>query len=272
VGFKPSRGLSPCEGLIFTSGKLDTVGLLTRTVTDASKILQEIIHQSIDGSHYKRYSLRQALSISCSSPYLGGLRIGIPSSLADLENVHPAKTSAFRNVLYLLEAVGADIVLAVDVSGAEEFDNLPLAFRNILLDTDMKMAINKYLSKLRTNPQNINTLQDLIAFTKVHPKEGYPGRNVAVLERALSTDPSDEVYKTMLAKEAWFAGEGGIEGTLRRHKLSILLIPALSPTLNCFAAKAGSPCMSLPMGKYPAGTDVQIDPRSGLVEVAPGIP
>jgi amidase len=272
IGFKPTRNLIPSEGLIFASERLDTVGLLTRTVTDAARILQEIIFFSDEGDHYRRSSLRQGLTQAYSATYLSGLRIGIPSNLAELRNVHPAKQYAFRKALYLLEAAGADIVQGVDIAGAAEFETLDVAAKNVLLDTDMKLAIDKYLSTLTTNPQNINNLEDLIAFTKAHPEEEYPRRNVAVLARALATDPEAALYKEMLAKDEWFAGEGGIAGTLNRHKVDALLIPTLSPTLNAFAAKAGSPCMSLPMGKYPDGTEVLFDTGSGLVSVAPGIP
>jgi amidase len=273
VGFKLTRGVIPSGGLIFASERLDTVGLLTRTITDAVKVLQEIVRHSVNDSQRKeRDILRQSLNFSISNAYLSGLRIGIPSSFADLENIHPAKHQAFKRALYLFEAVGGDIVQGIDILGAEEYANLPPSHKHILLDTDMKQAINNYLANLATNPQNIHNLQDLITFTKAHPEEEYPQRNVAVLERALATDPADELYKQMLAKDEWFKGGGGIEGALKRHKLSILLIPMLSPTLNAFTSKAGSPCLSIPMGKYPAGTDVECDPGNGLVNVAPGIP
>lgn len=43
-------------------------------------------------------------------------------------------------------------------------------------------------------------------------------------------------------------------------------------TLQIFAAMAGSPVLSVPVGVYPADTAVVKDSRNGLVEVAPGIP
>ncbi|KAF2449082.1 amidase signature enzyme, partial [Karstenula rhodostoma CBS 690.94] len=272
VGFKPTRGLIPSEGIIFASERQDTVGLLTRTVTDASKILQEIMRHSNEGNRDSRCGSRQRLKLSCLSTRLNGVRIGVPANIPDLKTVHPAKQQDFKEALCILETAGADIVQGVNVPGAEEFEALPLAAKNILLDTDIKLAINRYLSNLSTNPQNIGTLEDLIVFTKSHPKEAYPERNVAVLERALATSPNDGIYKETLAKNAWFAGDGGIEGTLKRHRLDLLLAPSLSSTLNSFAAKAGAPCMSIPMGKYPAGTEVTHDPGNGLVNVAPGIP
>jgi amidase len=265
--------LVPSNGLIFASARLDTVGLLTRTVTDAVQILQEIIRHSTSNSlHRERNILGQNLKHATSNTYLSGLRIGIPFNIEDLKAIHPAKHRAFEKALYLLEAVGADIVQGIDVLGAEEYANLPSSHRHILLDTDMKQAINSHLANLSTNPQNIKDLQRLIAFTKAHPQEEFPQRNVAVLERALATDPYDELYKEMLAKDEWFKGDGGIQGTLNRHKVSVLLIPALSPTLNAFAAKAGSPCLSIPMGKYLSGEKVERDEGNGLVTVAPGIP
>ncbi|KAL5380116.1 hypothetical protein PMIN06_011114 [Paraphaeosphaeria minitans] len=272
VGFKPTRGLIPSEGIIFASERLDTVGLLTRTIVDASEILQEIMRYTNEGAHDSHSRLRDALKSSCSSTSLNGVKIGVPSNVADLIGVHPAKLKAFVKALSLLEMAGADIVQDIDIIGLNEFERLTQVERNILLDTEMKLAINKYLSSLCTNPQNIKTLDDLIVFTKSHPKEEYPQRNVAVLERALATDPNDDLYQEMLAKDAWFAGDGGIQGTLKRHRLDILLTPSLSPTLNSLAAKAGSPCISIPMGRYPVGTEVTLDLGNGLVNVAPGLP
>lgn len=214
----------------------------------------------------------KALGSSCSSTRLHGLRIGVPFNIPDLMDIHPARHKAFANALRLLERAGADIVQGVEVLGAEVFHHLKAAEKNIVLDTDLKLAIDKYLSNLDTNPQNLRNLRDLIDFTKSHPKEEYPHRNVAVLERALTTRPDDELYNRMLPKYANFSGEGGIAGTLRRYRLNILLVPNLSPTLNTFAAQAGSPCISLPMGMYAADTEVALDPGSGLVSVAPGIP
>ena len=42
--------------------------------------------------------------------------------------------------------------------------------------------------------------------------------------------------------------------------------------MQSFAAKAGSPVMSVSMGVFPRDTPVEEDARNGLVNVAPGIP
>jgi len=199
------------------------------------------------------------------------MRIGIPWNLQGLTTLPLPKREAFRNFLAALHHSGATLVHDMHISGAAEFESLSTASRQIMLDTDMKLAINTYLSSLATNPQNIHTLRDLIAFTKACPAEEYPYRNVEVFERAERTRPDDRLYWDMLSRDGYFAGEGGVPGALDGYQCDVLLLPALSVTMQTFAAKAGSPVLSLPMGVYPHDTPVEKD-GNGLVDVAPGIP
>ncbi|KAF2625338.1 hypothetical protein BU25DRAFT_492979 [Macroventuria anomochaeta] len=74
----------------------------------------------------------------------------------------------------------------------------------------------------------------------------------------------------MLEKDKYFAG--CIESALDRYDCDVLLMPTLSVALQTFAAKAGSPVISVPMGIYPEETQVEADPKIGLITVAPGIP
>lgn len=101
-----------------------------------------------------------------------------------------------------------------NISGADEYERLPPHEKQIILDNDMKLAINGYLSTLSTNPKNIHNLEDLVDFTRTCPQEEFPQRNAHVLERAEATDPEHPLNREMLAKDAYFMGEGGICGAL----------------------------------------------------------
>jgi amidase len=184
--------------------------------------------------------------------------------------VHPAKQTAFSKLLYRLSACGAIIVPEVTVPLVKRYSELHADSKEIVLNTTMKTSINNYLSSLTNNPNNIRTLTDLIGVIKTCPEEEYPARNVARLEAADATSLSDPLYKTMLSKDESYATV--IPEVLRTHDLHAMLVPSLSVTLQTFAAKIGSPVMSVPMGKYPETTAVEIDERNGLVNVAPGIP
>jgi hypothetical protein len=62
----------------------------------------------------------------------------------------------------------------VEVQGLREYDGLSQEEKQITLDTDMKIATNIYLRDLKTDPQNVNNLQDLIEFTKKLRRGGAP--------------------------------------------------------------------------------------------------
>jgi amidase len=146
VGFKPTRNLISSEGIIHASKKLDTVGLLTRNVDDAVQILLELTRQSTHLPCEMQTKLHQAVSPACSTLDLTGVRIGIPWHLPDLTTLHAAKLVSFKTVLALLKRANATLVHSVHITGASAYSSLSTASQQTLLDTDMKTAINTYLS------------------------------------------------------------------------------------------------------------------------------
>jgi amidase len=200
------------------------------------------------------------------------MRIGIPWSPQGLTILSLPKREAFRHVLTALQRAGATLVHNVHIPGAAEFEALTQRRNPSSSTPTWKTSINTYLSFLATNPQNIHNLRDLIAFTKACPEEEFPARNVEVLERAGRTHPDDTLYLDMLSCDEYFVGEGGIPGALYEQRCDVLLLPTLSVTMQTFAAEAGSPVLSLPMGVYAEDTLVERDESNGLVDVAPGVP
>ncbi|KAJ4378435.1 hypothetical protein N0V86_006138 [Didymella sp. IMI 355093] len=195
VGHKPTKDLVPSNGIIYASKKQDTVGVLTRTVENAvqitSALIGETFHSGSLSSRTKRanstdYTDRILDTLRSKRPDLDlkGFRIGVPTDLLDFESLPLCKMEAFCRALLRLENHGARVVKRIAVAGSREYEGLSQQETQIVLDTDMKIAINDYLSNLQTNPQNINHVQDLIDFTKTCSEEDYPARNVVGLERA----------------------------------------------------------------------------------------
>ncbi|KAF1926089.1 amidase signature enzyme [Didymella exigua CBS 183.55] len=276
VGYKPAKDLIPSESIIYASKNLDTVGVLTRAVEDAVHVTQSLRESMADGAlrHSPKDSSSAAFmdglldAIRPKKLDLRGLCTGIPSDLVDLESPPPCKLEAFGRALFRLEIKGSRFVIKVYTEGWHEYGQLTQEQTQIVLHTDRKVTIDEYLSSLQTNPQNTNNLQDLVGFTKTCPEEEFPARNVTGLERAQATDPYGKLYKTMLEKDMYFAG--CIADTLDRYNCDVLLIPFLPPVLQTFAAKAGSPVMSVPLGVYPDDTQIVIDPKNDLITEAPG--
>ncbi|KAJ8109274.1 hypothetical protein OPT61_g7583 [Boeremia exigua] len=278
VGYKPTKDLIPSEGIIYASKTQDTVGLLTRTVEDAVQITSLLIVNSGNHSTLRNLSIEKQQrflndlpkAIHSKETSLAGIRLGLPLDLIRSENPPECKLEAFGRALFRMETRGAKVVNNVIVQGWCEYEALTQEEKQVVLDTDMKLAIEDYLVNLETNPHNIKSLQHLIDFTKTHPEEEYPTRNAVGLERAQATDPNGDLYLRMVEKDRFFAE--CIQNTLDRYECDVLLIPTLSTTLQTFAAKAGSPVISVPIGIYPDKSPVEIDSKNGLIASAPGIP
>jgi amidase len=138
IGLKPTHNVLSSDGLIHASQRLDTVGLLTRTVSDAADILLELMSRSNQHDVSAKTKLIKNITPSCSKMSLSTMRIGIPWSLRGLTILSLPKREAFRHVLTALQRAGATLVHDVHIPGAAETEALTPAQKSIILDTDME--------------------------------------------------------------------------------------------------------------------------------------
>lgn len=258
VGLKPPRGLVYSEGIIPVSPTQDTVGSLAETVKDAAHILSIIAEPAFDYVKDLSYTLTLELRI-------GNLRN--PKDTFD-----KPKPEAFDDALARLRTTGATIIDPVGIPGLEKYEKLSNAEKSVVLDTEFKIGMEEFLSKLAVNPRNIRTLGQLIEAIKHEPSERFPEWNVEIMERADRTSVHSSTYIKMRERQEYFASEGGIEGALDRSGCHVLLAPAGSLTVQGFAAMADSPAISVPIGFYPSGTEVVTDERTGQVVTGPNVP
>lgn len=246
------------EGIIPVSPKHDTVGPLAKTVKDIAHVLSIIAEPTLD----------YVEDLGC--PLTMDLRIGVLRKPD--ETFDEYKLEAFEDALARLRTTGATIIDPVAIPGLEEYGNLSDAEKSVVLDTEFKIGMEDFLSKLAVNPRNIRTLGQLTEAIKQEPSERFPEWNVEIMERADRTSVHSPTYIKMRERQGYFASEGGIEGALDRSGCHVLLAPAGSLTVQGFAAMAGSPAMSVPMGFYPRETEVVTDERTGQVVIGPNIP
>ncbi|KAK0721832.1 amidase signature domain-containing protein [Lasiosphaeria miniovina] len=183
---------------------------------------------------------------------LSGLRIGVPSScLVELSGT-PLKE--FNSALSLLEFCEATIVRDTNYACLNDFLKLSEEEMGCVVAGCFQNDIRKYLADLATNSHEIKSLGGII--------------EVAVL------------------LDDYFGGDGGISGTLKEHKLDLIVAPAVRGSeidstsrsglsvIVSLAARGGLPVVTVPLGKYPETTAVRQDLREPdkLVDVAPEIP
>lgn len=146
-----------------------------------------------------------------------------------------------------------------DVSGVGERDrdiSLPKNSleRNILTEQDFVTGIAGYFAQLSINPKGIHSVNDLIKFTEMDPREEFPTRTVEKWEDVLAdmrSQPEDIQRDIDIVQR--LAGSLGIEGVIEDLRLDALVMPtSISPGLPSIL---GSPIVTVPLGGCPDYAD-----------------
>lgn len=221
---------------------------------------------------------------ACKLTGLQGMRIGVSRDVmalyAPLGGV--PETDLFEEALYVLREAGATIVeTGTEFLGASQ--KVASDVEMVVLGAGLITGLARYLAQLTVNPANVTSLADVRDWTHAHGKgpESFPDRNTALWDRALGIglqpgqeggfNVSDPRFWTAYNTNYWFGDEGGLLGVLRRAELDALVMP--TSFSSTWAATAGSPIITVPMGFYPPDAEVRLSARRhDLVDTAPNIP
>lgn len=176
----------------------------------------------------------------------------------------------FNAFLDVLRSLGAETVEHCDFS--EYYDDLWTPDSKIVYALDFKTGIKDYFSKLKTNPNNIQCLENLIRYTKETPAEECPARGVALWEAAMEypyEDNSSKFFAEAYEQLYKWGTEGGITGALDKFGLDALVLP--TDFGNHPAGPAGLPLLSVPMGFASADMKMRHG-RGELMEAGPNVP
>ncbi|EFQ98456.1 glutamyl-tRNA(Gln) amidotransferase subunit A [Nannizzia gypsea CBS 118893] len=270
VGLKPTVGLTSRRFVVPVSERQDTIGPMTRSVKDAAYLLQVIAGKDSNDNYTSAIPFDTIPDYvkACDINALKGKRIGVPRNVIKIFGSQKTAVAQFNQALAVMKKAGAIIVENTDFTSFAEFAQSPIP--DDILYADSLTNLPDFFKHLKVNPNNITDLQSLRRFTQHHRLEEYPSRDTARWDIALqkgvrNTDPE---FWPMYQKNLKFGNEGGILGTLRRHKLDAAVLPTdLTPYIP---ALVGSPIITVPMGVYPNGTKVNHDRE--LVTSGPGIP
>ncbi len=276
VAIKPTVGLTSRHLVIGVSEHFDTVGPLARTVKDAAHILTAIAGRDAKDNYTSAIPFHNIpdYAAGCDYSALRGKRIGVPRNLiggpdADIQ------APAFTQALNVLTQAGATIVDNITLPGF-----IPLASSiifNILLVDDYVVDLPKnYLSKLVTNPNNIQSVADLITFTQSTLGEDWPERDTFTWQSAVgftagqaSPNTTPDFWSNYTAA-LQLAGQQGITGALQNYSLDALVLPTSFSTF--LPAVLGTPIVTVPLGKYPASAPVVLNGFGNLNASAPNLP
>ncbi|KAG6915971.1 hypothetical protein DXG01_009060 [Tephrocybe rancida] len=276
VGIKPTVGLTSRAGGIencYLSGAMllklfhphlvipisahqDTVGPMTRSMTDAAIVLSIIAGPDPnDNFTFAQPSVVPDFTKALRRDALKGKRIGVPRH-GFLNGTPDEVLSAFEQSLVTLRELGATIIDPADLPSADEI--LASNDEAIVLNTDFKAC-------LLSNPSGVRSLADLIDFNINNPvlerPQGFTDQSVLI--EAEATIGFDAAYFDSLAADRELGSSQGIDAVLQTHKLDALVLPA---DVDRFTTTP-----SVPLGFF--SHKVTIEPAGPqTVFPAPGIP
>ena len=143
---------------------------------------------------------------------------------------------------------------------------------NFVTAADFISNLARYLSGLEKNPNDVHSLSDIRDFTRKFPLEEYPSRDTGLWDITLAAgmNNTSPEFWSMYQEVLQIGGEGGVLGALSRQNLDAVILPTtLAPAMP---AMVGSPVITVPLGAFPNGTEIQHGSRGDTVQSAPGIP
>ncbi|KAF9463205.1 amidase signature enzyme [Collybia nuda] len=274
VGIKPTLGLTSRAGVIPISSHQDTVGPMTRSMSDAAIVLSIIAGQDPNDN----FTLSQPEHVpdftkALNKNALRGKRIGVPRRVFLDDSItgnDPSINAAFERALRTIQDLGATIVDPADIPSADEI--VASNSENVVLSIDFKLELNTWFHNLKENPSGVQTLADLIQFNNDHAAEERPSgfEDQSVLITSEATKGFNSTYFAALSANHELGGSRGIDAALKMHNLDALVLPAPGFT-STPAAIAGYPVITVPLGFFPDDVTIQKAGPS-TVYPAPGVP
>ncbi|KAK1220636.1 hypothetical protein PQX77_016587 [Marasmius sp. AFHP31] len=232
VGIRPTLGLTSRAGVVPISANQDSIGPMTRSVSDAAIVLSVVAGKDPNDNFTVAQpavvpDYTKALNLNA----LQGKRIGVPRQVFLQERlIGPGVIDVFEEALETIRELGATVVDPANLPSAQEIlvsDN-----ETIVLDTDFKVQLNAYFESLLENPSGVRSLADLIAFNNAHPELEKPVNftDQSLLIDSERTNGFNATYFQALAFDHDLGRTRGIDAALRDHNLDALILPATGLT------------------------------------------
>ncbi len=224
VGIKPSVGLVSRSGIIPIAHSQDTAGPMGRTVRDATLLLNVMVGQDArDPSTTNSKKFEMVDYTSYLDPQgLDGARIGIVRNFLGFDD---RVDDLIEAATEQMKSAGAIIIDDAKIETGREIGG---SAYDVLL-YEFKADIEKYLANCPPDVE-VRTLADLIAFNNANADKEMPhfGQEIFIAAQEKG-DLGDEDYKAALERMIRLSGPEGIDATLERHNVDVLVAATGGP-------------------------------------------
>ncbi|KAK5997482.1 Putative amidase [Cladobotryum mycophilum] len=279
VGFRPTVGLTSRYLVVPYSERQDTIGPMARTVKDAAYLMQAIAGRDQKDNYTSAIPFEQVPDYvgACKSSGLKGKRLGVSRNMIarGIDASSHTAPEAFEHALDVLREAGAEIIDNVDLPCAIALTNETVHKGPTGPSTpgaDFLSDIPKYMKLLKTNPNNITSVEDMRAFTQSFPQEQYPKYDTTEWDVYIETgmyNTSPEFWE-LLTVVREYLGPGCFTGAMEKHSLDAMVLPAVYTILT--SSGLGLPTVTVPLGRAPDNAPIVPAEAGDLVSSAPNGP
>jgi amidase len=211
-------------GVVPIAHSQDTVGPITRTVTDAAILLGAMVGIDRDDATTRSSAGRHRRDYTefLDSDGLRGARIGVPR---EVYFGYSDKADAVAEAaLGRMRKMGAKVIDPANIPTAKEMGKAELT---VLLH-EFKADLNRYLSALETS--KVRSLKQVIEFNEKHRKKElkYFGQDLFVKAQK-TAGLKDRKYLKALKEDHLLSRQKGIDFVMDRYRLDALVAPTTSP-------------------------------------------
>ncbi|KAJ4787248.1 Glutamyl-tRNA(Gln) amidotransferase subunit A [Rhynchospora pubera] len=248
VGIKPTVGLTSRSGVMIISPRMDTIGPICRTVSDAVHVLEAIVgndpldaEATTDASVYiPEGGYKQFLK----NEGLRGKRLGILRKGFFSFPKGSLKEQVFEEHFKIMREGGAVLVDDLEIANISIIRNSNHSGEWALMQAEFKLFLNAYLSDLSVSP--VRSLQDVIEFNNNHPiEEKLDEFSQTNLIESQQTDGYGYKENQAISNLNQLCEEG-LEKLMKEQKLDAIVTPGASA--SSILAIGGYPGISVPAG------------------------
>jgi amidase len=246
---KSTPGIISTAGIVPISGFADVAGPFSKSVLDLAILMDILVDPSKTGVPKGGYET--AVTGSWDGLKIGSLDPDIWNFPAIARKPEPAgEAQMLKETLETyakVKELAPSYFHFVDLISNSAFEiNGSHVLPNILA-ASFKEDFEKYLGGVEDS--KVKTVEDMIQFNKDHADLELPPRNPRqdFLEKAAAANLTANQFQDLVSHARTIGREKGIDAVFKKYDINIVIGPAES-SLTVFAATAGYPIASLPVG------------------------
>ncbi|XP_062176774.1 probable amidase At4g34880 [Alnus glutinosa] len=248
VGFKPTVGLTSRAGVIPILPRHDSIGTISRTVSDAVYVLDVIA--GFDPQDYE--ATKEAAKFIPVGGYkqflnpdgLKGKRLGVVRNPFVSFLNKSCVIQAFERHLNTMRQRGATIVDNLEIANVDVILNPSQSGELTAMLAEFKVTLNDYLKELISSP--VRSLADIIAFNQNNPqleKTAEYGQGTFIASEKTSGFGGKERQAVELMENL---SRNGFEKLMKENELDAMVTPGLGAI--ALLAIGGHPGITVPAG------------------------